>query len=514
MMNILNGTQFAPYSLHGNVKRPLPVVVEDQFNRKLHGLLTVVKDDFIGPLNKSSVHWSSYQRIKASGSKVPMRPVVSALGAYYYELASYMSYFLKQLDGSSIDCSAQMVKDELTKRASEGFLVSYDIASLFTNVPLKDAVAIAADLLPDSSCLSKNVFKELLLLCSHNTLLTFEDKTYLQCDGVAMGSPVGPLLANIYVNHLEKQLRNAPVRIKYYRRYVDDTLVMVDSHDDAKKVLDWLNSLSTLVFTMELSDSSGDIHFLDLNIKRSGDTYITGVHVKETNTSLLCNYTSMSPKCYKVSIIRSLLWRAHVNTSTWSLFNDEIQRIQELSKRNAFPSSLVDAIIKDFVSSMVNNSRPLVESGTEEKLLLLQYRGQPTMALAKKLRSIVSNVRIVYTTMKAKQLFASSRNIKLKEKFKVVYQYQCPKCNKLYVGRTKRIMYHRIEEHKRNELFDHHFGCGASKSFNDCFSILAQAQNFKDLCILEALYIKILKPCLNTQLAGDGNTHILSLTNF
>ena len=60
--------------------------------------------------------------------------------------------------------------------------------------------------------------------------------------------------------------------------------------------------------------------------------------------------------------------------------------------------------------------------------------------------------------MKAKQLFAPRRNIKLKEKFKVVYQYQRPKCNKLYAGRKKTIMYHGIEEHKTNELFDHHTG--------------------------------------------------------
>ena len=61
----------------------------------------------------------------------------------------------------------------------------------------------------------------------------------------------------------------------------------------------------------------------------------------------------------------------------------------------------------------------------------------------------------------------------------MVYQYQCPKCNKLYVGRKKRIMYNRIEENKKNEPFEHHFGCGSNKFVNDCFSILVQAQNFK-----------------------------------
>ena len=72
-----------------------------------------------------------------------------------------------QLDGSSIDSSA--------KHSSEGVLVQYDLASLFTNIPFKYAMAIAVDL----SCLNKNIFKELLFLWSHDTLQTFEDKTYL-----------------------------------------------------------------------------------------------------------------------------------------------------------------------------------------------------------------------------------------------------------------------------------------------------------------------------------------------
>ncbi len=44
----------------------------------------------------------------------------------------------------------------------------------------------------------------------HNTVTNvtfrFLNKTYVQCDGVAMGSPLGPILADIFMNNLENKL--------------------------------------------------------------------------------------------------------------------------------------------------------------------------------------------------------------------------------------------------------------------------------------------------------------------
>ena len=48
--------------------------------------------------------------------------------------------------------------------------------------------------------------KELLLLCTKNLNFTFSGQIFIQVDGVAMGSPLAPLLADIFMIELERSL--------------------------------------------------------------------------------------------------------------------------------------------------------------------------------------------------------------------------------------------------------------------------------------------------------------------
>ena len=69
--------------------------------------------------------------------------------------------------------------------------------------------------------------KELLLLCTKNVHFTFNGQIYIQVDGVAMGSPLAPLLADIFMIELERSLIPNLWKIKFWRRYVDDTICVV-----------------------------------------------------------------------------------------------------------------------------------------------------------------------------------------------------------------------------------------------------------------------------------------------
>ena len=92
--------------------------------------------------------------------------------------------------------------------------------------------------------LKKHV-KELLTHAVKSSTFMFNDVYYKQVDGVAMGSPLGPTLANLFLVYYEsKWLENCPQQFKpqFYRRYVEDIFVMFKKRNHVKKFLRYINS--------------------------------------------------------------------------------------------------------------------------------------------------------------------------------------------------------------------------------------------------------------------------------
>ncbi|CAH3033914.1 unnamed protein product [Porites lobata] len=121
----------------------------------------------------------------------------------------------------------------------------------------------------------------------------------MKIDGVAMGSPLGPLMANVFMCHLEEKLTRGGLMPQLYKRYVDDTLARMPSVDAAAEFLSTLNGLHpSLTFTMELPVDN-KIPFIGIEIVKNGTKLETQVYRKPTNTGLLLHFQSHTDKRYK-----------------------------------------------------------------------------------------------------------------------------------------------------------------------------------------------------------------------
>ena len=96
-------------------------------------------------------------------------------------------------------------------------LSSYDVSALFTSVPIDPALKIIKDLLVKDPTLQDRTvigIDDIILLlefCLKNTYFSFQDQFFEQVEGVAIGSPVSPIVANLYMEYLEqKALSTAP----------------------------------------------------------------------------------------------------------------------------------------------------------------------------------------------------------------------------------------------------------------------------------------------------------------
>ncbi|XP_068745198.1 uncharacterized protein [Montipora capricornis] len=149
-----------------------------------------------------------------------------------------------------------------------GIMCSLDVSSLFTNVPLDETRNISLDKLyslADPPALPRVVSRKLLEFATKKSHFLFDGKYYDQIDGVAMGSPSGPVLANIFICVFEeKWLLNAKVSPLFWNSNVDDTFTMFHNKDSANEFLHYLNGCHRKIkFTIEFEHNNA-IPFLDI----------------------------------------------------------------------------------------------------------------------------------------------------------------------------------------------------------------------------------------------------------
>ena len=146
-----------------------------------------------------------------------MRPILSATDTYSYPLAKWLDEKLKPLSLNQYTVTDifyftnEIHELEINKAE---ILVSYDVSSLFTNVPLDETIEILVNRAFTNNWfntthnldLTRMDLFDLLSVATKGQLFQFDGALYEQSDGVAMGSPLGPLLANVLMSSIEDTL--------------------------------------------------------------------------------------------------------------------------------------------------------------------------------------------------------------------------------------------------------------------------------------------------------------------
>ena len=239
-----------------------------------------------------------------------------------YRLAKELAHILIPLTGNS----------EHTVRNSKSFadkihnletlphnrLVSFDVASLFTQVPVDDALRVVeAKLCVDESLQERTSIPSehlvrLVELCLWSTYFEFQEKFYEQSDGAAMGSPLSPVIANIYMEHIEeKALQTVPLQPTLWLRYVNDTLVMrPHGQDELQHFHKHINQQHpNIQFTVE-EEKDGKLALHDVQVTRSLEGLLTSVYRKPTHTDRYIPFHSYHHQRTTTGILRCMRDRA------------------------------------------------------------------------------------------------------------------------------------------------------------------------------------------------------------
>ena len=131
--------------------------------------------------------------------------------------------------------------------------------------------------------IKKSEMKKLILLCTKNVYFTFNNDIYQQCNGVVMGSPLGPVIIGIFMAQLERTLLPRLTEcMTPWKRYVNDTIGTIKL-TSINHVLMMLNTFQkNMKFTYEL-EINNKISFLDVLQIKKKCTLETTIYRKSTN---------------------------------------------------------------------------------------------------------------------------------------------------------------------------------------------------------------------------------------
>ena len=329
---------------------------------------------------------------------------------------------------------------------------SLDVDSLFTNIPLDETIDICINQLFENADtvegFTRSELKQLLCLATKKSYFIFNGLLYKQTDGVAMGSPLGPSLANAFLSYHEKNwLNSCPQGFKpvFYRRYVEDIFVLFKSNDHLKYFQEFLNSCHiNMSFSMQ-TERQNKFSFLDIEVIREQGKFSTTSYRKSTFSCVYCNFESFLPSVYKFGMAYTLVHRCFRICSDWTKFYAELTFLKKIFRKNGYPESFIDKCFKKFLDN-IHLVKEKVQTVERKRLLLvLPYLGVISLQTRTKLQQALKGV---LNCCKLEIVFKCQTKLSTSFRFKdpipkdlisgVVYKFQCGLCNESYYDESIR----------------------------------------------------------------------------
>lgn len=456
---------------------------------------------------------------------VPLRPIVASRGSITYNTARTCADILSPLVGKNeyaLKNSAHLVSSTRDCQLEEDeTLLSCDVTQLFTKVPVNKSLDVilhkleSDESLPERTNMVPVQVRDLVFICLKTTYFVFQGIIYRQVEGAAMGSPVSPIVANLYMEWFEEHaILTFQYEIKIWKRYVDDTIVAL-CKTLVDELMKHLNSIEPAIqFTHELEENRS-LPMLDARANRTPTgTLEFSVYRKPTHTDQYLQFDSNQPLQHKLGVIRTLRHRCEQLCSTEEAKLKELDHVKTVLSVSGYTRHAWDAV------SRPKPGRSTPESTNKGKShgrsITLPYFGPASHTLARHIRKAGVPVHMTpYNTLRSRLVHPKDK-VEYKEKVNTVYRLQCNDCDAVYIGETERCLGKRVQEHtwkskksafeEHSRLNKHNINKAGKVSINDSqVSVLHQEPGWFQRGVAESTYVMREGPSLNR----DGGRHKL-----
>ena len=232
-------------------------------------------------------------------------------------------------------------------------IVTIDVVGLYTNIPHSDMMLALRHFLDSTHLANAPPTETIVQVVRHvveNNFFTFEGNVYHQVHGTAMGTPVAPSIANLFMGWLEgKMLHDSPVPVetKFWRRFIDDIMLLwTGTATELDNFKQHINSYHpTIKFTIQASPL--ELPFLDIKLKLQDGFLCSDLYTKPTDRKAYLPYSSCHPRHCKDNIPFSQFLRVRRLCSLQEDFTLRCNEIAEAFTRRGYkPSVLTSAMEK------------------------------------------------------------------------------------------------------------------------------------------------------------------------
>ena len=468
---------------------------------------------------------------KVHKTGMPLRPIISSVGSVTHATAKELTRIIKPLVGGSTH-HVQNNQDFL--QSIEGIqlkpdeeMMSFDVESLFTSVPVDPSIDIIKKLLEEDRTLHQRTNMTvdqitcLLRFCLTTTYFTFQGKIFEQVKGAAMGSPISPIVANLFMEDLEtKALATSTAPPTLWKRYVDDTFIIIHKAEK-NNFLQHLNSIDDNIhFTCEEADENGAIAFLDMLITPDEEGRLNiSVFRKATHTDQYLHWDSHHAVNSKYSVVGTLFHRARTICSNPMQLQKEEKHLHQSLKRCKYPDWAINRVKLRSQASAVKRRKEKQHRRTDQSSNTKTQKPYTVVTYHQGLSESYKNICRKYGidvhlkgghTIKD-HLMAPKDKDPLLKKSGVIYRYKCDRvdCEDEYIGESARNFEERYKEHLKapSPIHDHCNISGHNVNI-DNFTILGREDHSLLRTIKEALYIRVNNPSLNRNIGKYHLPHI------
>ena len=307
--------------------------------------------------------------------KTPMgcRPIVSNVNAPTNGLSKWLTFKLLPLTRrihSYLRDSSDLQRTVTTlKCIPNGIFYTLDVEQMYTSIPVQEAIkaiqwflSIAGEPMIDA------ILQGLLIVMSEN-YFSFGDTFWQQLQGLAMGTPVAPVLATLYLGYYEetKIIPQFKSSLYLYKRYLDDILIIWDNSQSDTYAWNRFRAILRQVPGLSWTHSTHqeEVNFLDLWIYRDTECYGSRTHQKLLNLYLYPTFNSAHPPGVQKGLIFGLLLKYKQQNTRYS---DFLQIAKLLFQRLLLRGFKLDTLRRIFREMLEKLNNPPSRKRTHEEM--------------------------------------------------------------------------------------------------------------------------------------------------